>query len=150
LGCWVCGVPGRPNQFPEGPCRESVVKGIPKYVFGQVVFGGAWSTKAKKHTFSRNEWFLGRGTPGLPKKTWPRNHFGIPLKIFVCFSWPKAWYVQDASYGILPEIFRPRRHPSHTFVALHRCAAPIIGPSGGFWPSTASPQIGADAVNRAY
>ncbi len=32
----------------------------------------------KNHSCLENVRFVGVGTPGLPKNTWPTNHFGIP------------------------------------------------------------------------
>ena len=31
--------------------------------------------------FHEKVWFFGLGTPGLPKTTWPINHYGIPLTL---------------------------------------------------------------------
>ncbi len=76
------------------------IKGIPKLLFGQVFWGrpgvsrqtkhvflknekcfglATFGGEAKHHSFSEHVWFLGLGTPGLGKTTWPTNHFGIPL-----------------------------------------------------------------------
>ncbi len=64
-----------------------------------MVFVEAWGTEAKKHTHVQEKWGLlalpknhyvpeivwcfGLGAPGLPKNTWPKNNFGIPLNITV-------------------------------------------------------------------
>ncbi len=44
-----------------------------EWVFGLAAFGG----KANQTSYL---WFLGRGLPGLQNTSWPRNHFGIPLR----------------------------------------------------------------------
>ncbi len=70
-------------------------------LFGQMVFGGLGcqgpetthvqeksgflalppsAAKLKNHSFLESVWFLGLGTPGVPKTTWPKNLFGIPLR----------------------------------------------------------------------
>ncbi len=47
------------------------------------------SGKATNHSFLENVWFVGLGTPDLPKNNWPnKNHFGILLKIGVWGSSP--------------------------------------------------------------
>ncbi len=88
----------------ELTCRPSLMKawrrylrGIPKCFVGQVFFE-AWGTNAKKHhTFSGNKWFVGLGTPGLQKTTWPKNHFGVPLICDDIFCWCQCMSSVDAN-----------------------------------------------------
>ncbi len=39
------------------------------------------AARPKNNYVLENVWFVGLGTPGLPKNTWPNNHFGISLSV---------------------------------------------------------------------
>ncbi len=100
---------------------------IPKWLFGQVVFGGmgcqvekkthicqkrvfVWPCRLRrqgqqKHSFFEKVWLFGLGTPSLQKNTGPKNNFGIPLarakverRIFGAI-WPK---IRRISGGFRP------------------------------------------------
>ncbi len=53
-----------------------IAEWTPKWSFGQGFFGGLVYQGRRQ---GQTNIFVGIGTPGLPKTTWPTNHFGIPL-----------------------------------------------------------------------
>ncbi len=88
--------------------RRQPRKVIPKCLFGQVGFCRPGMPRTKKNSFFKkimilwpcrrrrqgqrttsvleNVWFVGHGTPSLPKNTWPKKHFRIPLMYTVDVS----------------------------------------------------------------
>ncbi len=60
--------PGKPNHKNYTVFKED-------WLFGLAALGG----NAKNKYVLEHVWFLGLGTPFLPKNTWPKQHFGIPL-----------------------------------------------------------------------
>ena len=90
---------------------------MPKWLFGQVVFGGLGAPRPKNFIFSGNEWFVGLaaeggkankrlvsgtslvvglGAPGLPKNIWPKKHVEISFERQESLA--LRWIV-DAAHG---------------------------------------------------
>ncbi len=95
--CGICGTSAGPTRL-----KHVALKGIPRWLFGQVFLLEAWGTKANNTIrFLETSVFFGLAAfggkakkplvsgkrvvywpcypTGLQKNTWPTNHFGIPL-----------------------------------------------------------------------